>query len=74
MYTEKCFYRKVETSNVLFFSSVSANTKGPLNPRSPQQTTPRNSLLKRMGPTDPSPPHVGQWKGFGKEALDMEHC
>lgn len=55
MYTEKCFYRKVETSNVLFFSSVSTNTKGPLNPRSPQQTTPRNSLLKRMGPTDPSP-------------------
>lgn len=62
MYTEKSFYRKVETSNVLFSNII--NTKGPpppLRSRSPQQMAPGSSLLKEMGPIHP-PLHMGQWK------------
>lgn len=64
MYTEKSFYRKVETSNVLFPNII--NTKGllgelPLRSRCPQQMAPGSSQLKEMGPIHP-PLHTGQWK------------
>lgn len=48
MYTEKYFYRKVETSNILFFSIT--NTKGPPEAYILSANHPWEQLAKDSGP------------------------
>lgn len=47
MYTEKCFYRKVETSNVLLFSII--NTKEPPEAQVPSANHPWEQSAKENG-------------------------
>ena len=63
--TQKCFYRKVETGNVLL--CIMTN-KRPPEAKVPQQVTSGNSLPERQGPTNPA-----SVKGGGR-ALGRKLC